>query len=669
MKSNEGSTAPGSEGAASDPIDIPARAPEPPWQFPGNDLIIGFEREGRGVSLPYQDRAKHVYIAGRTGTGKSRLLQSMIRQDLARHAATNCPTVVFDLHGELVESLLHAMACDVRFRSVPTIVIDFTDRNSVIKWNPLKRHKNIDSAVSAQRMAEAVMHASGGLDLTQSPTLWRTMLTFFHVGIEQSLSIPQLFELSDPSAHGLRAQAAAAIDDVRTRADLLRMNSLSKPRLEEEMLAFHNRLSGLTANPYLRAMMNVAEGGFSFADVLKSGSNVFFNLAASGGLITETNAKMIAALGMTELWQAAQSRGKGAAGARRPCYVYVDEAPFIATPTIALELAQARGFGLHFTLAAQATSQFEDFGGAYGHAIKKAVLRDTLTKIILGQTADAEDITPIARELGLAYYDPLRRKHTTTTYQVIGEDKEEYWTISWTETAGTSEGTNAATALSTQQSRSWHWAKSTSAGGGIGTSDAKSVSNGIVTPELLAAETHQGRISRVATDGTATNAFTTWNSAATEGGAEATGDGKTITLGTSKAASKSAGRSAQQHFRWRPIIKEAENPQFLTFDEQIHLWEHKLFTLHPRHALLSRQGMLAVEIATPTVRDPDYVDARWVSEMLAHFRAKHGFSLSLAEARALAAPITDARPSVTSLPSYGRRTVLKVANGDTEKSL
>jgi hypothetical protein len=219
---------------------------EVPWTHPGNDIVVGYDEADRPVVLTYQDRARHVYIAGRTGTGKSRLLGSAIRQDIAQSRSTNCPVVVFDLHGELVNSVLNVLACDVQSHDLPIVYIDVTNRDAILTWNPLKRQASVDPAVSARLLAEAVMHASGKLDLMQAPTLQRTMTTFFHVGIERGLTLPQLFELADPSASALRAEIATSIGDVRTRADLERMNSITKQRLEEEMLALHNRLSGLT---------------------------------------------------------------------------------------------------------------------------------------------------------------------------------------------------------------------------------------------------------------------------------------------------------------------------------------------------------------------------------------------------------------------------------------
>lgn len=650
-------TLPSTSGADRSNATTETRVTAPaPWTYPGNDLVLGFDEAGRAVILSYQDRAHHVFIPGRTGVGKSRLFGSAIRQDIANHSETGCAVIVFDLHGEVVQSTIHAAACDVRFKDLPIVVIDFTDRDGVIRWNPLRRHAEVDPAVSARRLVEAITHADGGLDPAQKPTLFRTMTTYFHVGIERKLTLTKLLDLADPEARALRSEIARAIDDERTRADLERMNGLTRSRFEDEMLAFINRVSGLTSTAYMRAMMSAADGGFSFDWALTEGAIVLVNLATSGGNLTETDARRLSSLMLTELWQAAQSRGKGAAGERRPCYVYIDEAPFIATPTIALGLAQARGFGLHFTIAAQATSQFEDFGGDLGRAIKKAVLRDTLTKIVMAQTAEEDDITPLARELALAYYDPHLRKHTATSFQVVGEEREEYWTISKTLMEGRTTGRSTAVAHSTQRSTSSHWATSTSSGGGFGTSYTQSTSDGIVSPEMLAAETHPSRTSHVDSEGYAESEQSQWSEGEVEGGSEQEGEAHTSATGKSMQQSLSTGVTHQEHVRWRPLIEERESGvQFFSFDEQLRMWEKRLFTLYKRHALVSRQGMLAVEIATPTIHDPDYVDPDWVEDLLRHLRATHGFWVSLEEARETESATDDPGLMITGLSSYGRR--------------
>jgi len=629
--------------------------PRQPWVYPGNDLVLGYDEKGRAVILPYQDRGQHVYLPGRTGVGKSRLLNSFIRQDIANWEATRCPVVVFDPHGEVVASILNVLACNVRYRDRPVVFIDCTNAGQVIAWNPLQRHDRIDPAVSAACMLEAVAHATGELNVAQHPTTQRTLTTAFQAGIERQLTFTQLLELFDPRATAFRAEVAAATEDVRTRLDLERMNTLSKQRVEDETVALWNRLSGLTSTRLLRTMFSRAAGGFTFDWALEHGAIVLVSLATSGGTLNETHARLVCSLMLTNLWQAAQSRGKAAAGMRRPCYVYIDEAPFVTTPTIALQLAQARGFGLHFTIAAQATSQFEDFGGGYGRAIRKAVLRDTLTKVVFAQTVDPEDLEPLAREFALACYDPLLRKHTTSSFQTVGEEREEYWTIASNVTKGRSQGRQESASRTTQRSRSVTWSSTYATNSAIGLNHSRTENEQSITPEALAAETY------------GENEQYTWGESSSDGGNAQEGEATTQGYSTSAHQNEAEGLTHQQHVRWRPVIEEREaGVQFLSFEEQQHLWEQKLFRLYQGHALISRHGMPPVEIRTPIVKDPAYIDPAWLGQMIEGFRRGQDFWLSPAAIDAIAAALRDSVDTATRLGSYGRRMRSPVAAPDVE---
>src|SRR5207244_3043988 len=99
-------------------------------------------------------------------------------------------------------------------------------------------------------------------------------------------------------------------------------------------------------------------------------------------------------------------------------------------PTIAQNLDQARGFGLHFTLAAQALSQFESYGGAYGRAIRNSVIANALNKVCFRQSTDEDDLRPLVRALFLQEFNPLREKHILKSMQTVGYTEDERWTQS-----------------------------------------------------------------------------------------------------------------------------------------------------------------------------------------------------------------------------------------------
>src|SRR6267378_1110001 len=78
---------------------------------PGNDLNLG-RIAGRNAALGFSrtHRDKHLYICGGTGTGKSKFLESLIRQDIIAWRKSKCAVIVLDPHGSLYDSLINWLA-------------------------------------------------------------------------------------------------------------------------------------------------------------------------------------------------------------------------------------------------------------------------------------------------------------------------------------------------------------------------------------------------------------------------------------------------------------------------------------------------------------------------------------------------------------------------------
>src|SRR6185369_941592 len=93
---------------------------------------------------------------------------------------------------------------------------------------------------------------------------------------------------------------------------------------------------------------------------LDEGSIILVNLATEGAKVSPVDAELFATLLLSDLWTAAQERGKR--DGVKPFYLYLDEFQKFVNPTIAENLDEARGFGLHFTLAHQFPNQLLDRG-------------------------------------------------------------------------------------------------------------------------------------------------------------------------------------------------------------------------------------------------------------------------------------------------------------------
>src|SRR6266567_4402131 len=78
---------------------------------PGNDLILGkMPGANRSLGLSRTERDKHLYICGGTGTGKSKFLENLIRQDIRNWSKSKCGMLVLDPHGSLYDNLINWLA-------------------------------------------------------------------------------------------------------------------------------------------------------------------------------------------------------------------------------------------------------------------------------------------------------------------------------------------------------------------------------------------------------------------------------------------------------------------------------------------------------------------------------------------------------------------------------
>ena len=89
--------------------------PRRPWQK--SSLTLGTRLDGAGnLKLSPSDRESHLYIAGATRTGKSKLIESLIRQDIAGWRRHKCGMLLIDPHGDLYRQVMKAIISKKRWR-------------------------------------------------------------------------------------------------------------------------------------------------------------------------------------------------------------------------------------------------------------------------------------------------------------------------------------------------------------------------------------------------------------------------------------------------------------------------------------------------------------------------------------------------------------------------
>lgn len=619
------------------------RKRKPPYT--GNELNLGVAEDGSKVVLTGGARSGHLYMSGLTDCGKSRAIQSYIRQDIANWKQSESGLLLLDPHGEIFNALVAWLARTPRYKRLPIVLIDLSRDDRLVGYSPLRMRAGVSPAVAASQFVDAVLHAFGQLDPTATPTITRVLSTITQTLLVTGMPLPQVFDLLDPERGDHRAAVLAKIDDAVTRSDLERLHRLTKPRFEDEVIGPINRLSAFLKNPLLRTILGQSRDGFNFDWAIEQGAIVLVSLASRGSKITANDAKLFASLMLTDLWQAAMARGKRKAGGVKPFYIYIDEASTLCTPTIAQNLDQARGFGLHFTLVTQMLSQFESYGGAFGRAIRKSVIANTLNKICFRQSTDEDDLIPLVRALFLGQFDANKKKHELTSIQTVGYDEEERWTKSESVSEGQSEGESIG------ETRSDSWSETNTSSTSCGSTGSESVSESRTTGTSFP---EGGVGAGSVTDGESSSDG--WSQTESTGSSSQIGGSESVTYGVSTQRSQSVSNGRQQEFVQRPILEErVSSIQYYSLPEQLMGFEQALTGLAKREGIVSCDGWTAPKkMRTLDVIDP-YVRPEWIEKFRDETMIQHAFWLTREEALARLAPPPRIATAPLALKSYGRR--------------
>lgn len=369
------------------------RAP-PPQQIPSTGLYLGksvFRGITRPIFISAADRERHMYIVGRTGTGKTEFLRTMILQDIREGRGV----ALIDPH-DLAEDLLGFIPPE---RAEDVIFFDPSDEqwpmglNLIESRNEQERHM-ATNAVIGMMYKLYDPHKTGIIGPRFEHAIRNAMLTVMDaipggtfIEVVQSLQRPEFVQemlprISDPLVRRYWTDQIAQTSDFH----------------KSEVLDYIvSKFGRFVTNKTIRNIIGQSKSAFDFRKVMDEGKILIVNL--SKGKMGEENSNFLGLVLVPRLLAAAMSRADIPEAQRRPFYLYVDEFQNYATPDFATILSEARKYKLNLTVANQFTSQMED-------EVKNAVFGNvgTLVSFRVG-VADASylqhEYTPIFNEADL----------------------------------------------------------------------------------------------------------------------------------------------------------------------------------------------------------------------------------------------------------------------------
>ncbi len=404
----------------------------------GNSLELGgLVGSGRPLILPASARERHLYVCGGTGVGKSKFLEHCIRQDILNRRDSGCGLLLLDPHGLVYQNLMSWLTRHGLNR--PVIPIDLRRDDWIVSYNLLRQRKTMEPAVVVANFVRALAHVWGEEGTDKTPLFARWAGVILHTLYQNKCTIGDAMHLL--SRPDIRRAMSARMKDMTARQAWEFAERYPK-EFEAQITSTLNRFHRLIGPPIMQMTFGQPDVSLDLLSAMDEGKIILVNLSTEGGQIDEEDADTFATLLLSDLWSAAKARGKKERDAMQPFYVYIDECQKFITPTIADNLDQARGFGLHLTLANQYPKRLIN-AGAHGQAMYDSIIANAGNKVVF-RLEHPDDAESLARWLFMRTFDTDQVKLKLSSTKVIGyreEIQESHTTgTSDTDTSGSSRG-------------------------------------------------------------------------------------------------------------------------------------------------------------------------------------------------------------------------------------
>lgn len=331
---------------------LTARKAPPPANMPKSGILLGrsvYRGNNVEVRILPEDRRRHVYIIGMTGTGKSTLMEEMVKQDIADGHGV----CVVDPHGTLIDNIL---PCVPKERAEDVIVFNPADIERPVGLNMLEADSPEEMDFVTQEMIQIFYK------LVTDPAMIGPMFEHYMRNAMLTLmmdkndpgtivEIPRIF--TDESYQKYKLQF---VTDPLVRSFWEKEMAQTTGQTRSDMLGYLiSKVGRFIENEMVRNIIGQPKSGFNFRDVMDQKKILFINL--SKGKVGEVNSTLLGLIAVSKLQMAALSRADIPEHDRHDFYLYIDEFQNFVTDSIATILAEARKYKLNLIMAHQYIGQ------------------------------------------------------------------------------------------------------------------------------------------------------------------------------------------------------------------------------------------------------------------------------------------------------------------------
>lgn len=329
------------------PADLPLVS-----QVPSEQLTVfaktNFRNHIEKFGIKLKDRRLHMYAIGKTGTGKSTLLENMIIDDIKEGRGV----AVVDPHGELVSHVLDFIP---EHRINDVIYFNPADKENTIGFNLLE---SVDP-----ELRQIIASGTVGVFKKIFGESWGPRLEYILRN-----TIMALLDYPDATLLGVmkvlvdknfRKKVIDKISDPIVKDFFVNEYEKYDPKFRMEAISpIQNKVGQFLSSPLIRNIVGQPHSSFSIDDAMNNGKILLLDLSI--GKIGEDNSALLGSMLITKIQLAAMSRANIPESERRDFYLYVDEFQNFATDSFAVILSEARKYHLNLIMTNQYIAQMPE---------------------------------------------------------------------------------------------------------------------------------------------------------------------------------------------------------------------------------------------------------------------------------------------------------------------
>jgi len=343
-----------------------------PSNLPAEGLFLGnnvYRGDTKPVYVKRDDRRRHFYIIGKSGTGKTTILKTMLKQDLQE--GEGC--CLIDPHGDFAEGILAHIP---RSRADDVVMFNPGDLERPMGLNILEAYTKEQKEFMAQEALAIFIKLFG--EEIMGPRLQHYFrngcLTLMDDDDEGAtlIDLPRLF--TDDSWQRYKVNK---VKNPVVKSFWEKEMASTGAREKQEMIPYFSAKFGpFVTNAQIRNIIGQTKSGFDFRKVMDEGRILLCNL--SKGKLGDLNAQLLGMIMVSKLQMAAMSRVDVDEEERKDFYLYVDEFQNFVTESFASILSEARKFRLNLIMAHQYISQITKMSGGGKGTHEDNTIRDAV---------------------------------------------------------------------------------------------------------------------------------------------------------------------------------------------------------------------------------------------------------------------------------------------------